>query len=165
MNPLWLSLRKLEQGEQIELSGELPPEALEIETLDDMLALGGRFRYRLTAELHGRAVLLMGELELPLECTCVRCLKAFRHMVRLEGWSCLASLDDEEEGLPVSGDWVDLTGLLRDSLALAFPQHPLCEPQCRGLSLPGSAGASGSGDASAGGDRSSPWAALDQLEL
>jgi uncharacterized metal-binding protein YceD (DUF177 family) len=35
--------------------------------------------------------------------------------------------------VPVDNDCVDLTGPIRDDILLAFPQHPLCNPECRGL--------------------------------
>ena len=41
-------------------------------------------------------------------------------------------LEGEEE-VPVINDCVDLTPYMREDILLAFPQHPLCEPDCGGL--------------------------------
>ena len=38
-----------------------------------------------------------------------------------------------EEAVSVVNDCVDLTPYVREDILLEFPQHPLCEPECRGL--------------------------------
>lgn len=164
MNPLAVSLRQLEQGDAVTLQGEAGAEQLQIESFDEVIEIAGPVRYDLTVELHGDALLVMGDLELPLKCTCVRCLRSFRHGVELEGWSSLTPLGGEE-GLQIAGDWVDLTPLLRDDVVLAFPQHPLCKPECSGLPTPKPGGHSASETEAAGGESASQWAALDRLKL
>ena len=164
MNPLAVSLRQLEQDEAVTLQGEISAEQVQIESFDDVIEIAGPLRYELTVELHGDALLVMGDLELPLRCTCVRCLRPFAHEVAIEDWSSLTGVGGEE-GLQIAGDWVDLTPLLRDDVVLAFPQHPLCEPECSGLPTPKPGGYSVSGTDSEGGESASQWAALDQLKL
>lgn len=164
MNPLAVSLRQLEQDEAVTLQGEVSTDQLEIESFDDVIEIAGPLRYDLTVEMHGDALLVMGDLELPLKCTCVRCLRQFGQEVALEGWSSLTPLGGEE-GLQIAGDWVDLAPLLRDDVVLAFPRHPLCEPECSGLPSPKPGGESASGSDSAGGESASQWAALDRLKL
>jgi uncharacterized protein len=164
MNPLAVSLRQLEQDDALELRGEVDAAQLQIESFDEVIEIAGPLRYDLTVEMHGDALLVMGDLVLPLKCTCVRCLGPFLHEVELGGWSALAPLGGEE-GLQILGDWVDLTPLLRDDVVLAFPQHPLCKPECSGLPNPKPGGQSASGTESVGGDGASQWAALDQLKL
>lgn len=67
-----------------------------------------------------------------LACTCVRCLKPFERALQLRDWACELVPGDEET--PVSHDCVDLTLRVREDMLLAIPQHPLCGPECRGLS-------------------------------
>jgi len=38
-----------------------------------------------------------------------------------------------EESVPVVNDCVDLTPYVREDILLEFPQHPLCDAECRGL--------------------------------
>jgi uncharacterized protein len=67
-----------------------------------------------------------------LTCCCVRCLTEFEQELELEDWMVDLPLEGEEKVL-VTNDSVDLTPYLREDILLAFPQHPLCEPECRGL--------------------------------
>jgi len=158
---LGISLRQLEEGE-VQLEGTLSAEELALESLDDLVEVGGDLEYALQAQLQGDALLVQGWVELPLACTCVRCLESFEHRLRLDPWAVMAPLNGEE-GLQIVGDWVDLSPLLRDDALLAFPQHPLCKPECRGLLSPKSDEASEPPAGPTGRDGSSPWAALDRL--
>ncbi len=163
MNPLSVSLRQLE-NHPVRLEGEIDGEALEIETLDELIELAGPFRYAIEVELNRDALLVAGDLELGLHCHCARCLKRFDHAVRLEGWSAIAPLEGEES-VKSQGDWVDLTSLLRDDVVLAFPQHPLCDASCGGLASPehGSTSVRHVSDAEA--EKQSVWSDLDRLRL
>ncbi len=73
-----------------------------------------------------------GQLQLTLECECVRCLRPFQNHLVLKRWACHLPLLGEEKVLVVD-DCVDLTPWLREDILLAYPQHPLCEPKCSGL--------------------------------
>jgi len=61
------------------------------------------------------------------------------------------------------GDCVDLTPFLREDILLTLPQHPLCKPDCRGLSQFAAGGASGPTSQTNAG--ASAWAALNKLKL
>jgi uncharacterized metal-binding protein YceD (DUF177 family) len=66
----------------------------------------------------------------------------------------------------VINDCVDLTPYVREDIFLAFPQRPLCDPNCSGLKTPANKsehGPAASGEAP--GDSSSPWSVLDKLKL
>ena len=158
---LGISLHQLEEGE-VRLEGSFSAEELALESLDELVAVAGRLNYALTIQLHGDLLHGQGRVELPLACTCVRCLEPFTYLLQLEPWTVMASLRSEE-GLQIFGDWVDLTPVLRDDVLLAFPQHPLCKPECSGLLSPKSDEASEPPADPSGRDVSSQWAALDQL--
>ncbi len=66
--------------------------------------------------------------------------------------------------MPVKGDFVDLTPLVREDILLEFPQHPLCEPDCGGLptSDSGKAKHTSSGGIDAG---ASAWDELNKLKF
>ena len=47
-------------------------------------------------------------------------------------WACHLALEGEEKAAVIN-DCVDLTPYIREDILLAFPQQPLCEPECKGL--------------------------------
>jgi uncharacterized metal-binding protein YceD (DUF177 family) len=77
-------------------------------------------------------LLVQGQIELGMQCECVRCLKTFDCPLLLKDWICHIPLEGEEAA-PIVNDCVDLTPYIREDTLLAFPQHPLCEIECRGL--------------------------------
>lgn len=161
--PLLINLRHLE-NKPLVVNGELAAADLELEKIDDLVHVSEPVRYDLTAEKIEKGVLVTGEINVTLECECVRCLKRFNRALAFPEWICHLPLDGEEE-VEVINDCVDLTQPIREDILLAFPQHPLCETGCQGLPA-GSAAkvkkASGKGKFE---EKSSPWTALDKLKL
>jgi len=155
---LLVNLRHLEAHE-IHLGGELAAAGLDFCLRDEMIRAEQPLQYDLTVEEMDDALLVTGSLQLILDCHCVRCLKAFKHRLMLEDWTCHLPLTGGEK-VPVNNDCVDLTPFLREDMLLEFPQHPLCKPDCVGLKK-GPAQITGGRDRSA----SSAWAELDKLKL
>lgn len=131
-----VNLRHLESHE-VRLEGELSVAGLDIELHDEVIRLEQPLKYALEVQKVEGGLLLQGELRLPVECQCVRCLKWFRREVALEPWTCLIPLVGEEAAA-VENDCVALTPYIREDILLEFPQHPLCDPNCHGLSEMGS---------------------------
>ena len=158
--PLLFSLRHLEE-KALSLKGELPAADLELESLDELIHVNQPLAFDLEIQKLEEAVLAQGTLTLKLDCECVRCLKPFRQTLKLEHWACHLPLEGEEK-VDVINDSVDLTPHIREDIVLAFPQHPLCKPTCRGLvgTLKKKGKAAGAELPSA-----SAWAALDKLKL
>jgi len=77
-------------------------------------------------------LLIQGRLRLVLACQCVRCLKAFQRPLVFAQWTRHLPLEGEDR-VSVVNDCVDLTPYIREDILLEFPQHPLCDPECRGL--------------------------------
>jgi uncharacterized protein len=125
------NLRHLE-ARNLELEGELTPEELELTGIDEMITVRQPVSYELTLERLNASVLARGTLACTLECQCVRCLRTFTKRLELDDWTCDLPLEGEEKAA-VHNDCIDLTPYLREDILLAFPQHPLCEPGCRGL--------------------------------
>lgn len=159
--PLTLNLRQL-QTEALELSGELPAAELGLEQLDETVHPVQPLAYELTATLMDDAILVQGELRLPMECDCVRCLKRFDFELELPDFAVHLPLSGEDAVAGVD-DCVDLTPFLREDILLTLPQHPLCKPDCRGLSQLAAGGASGQTSQTNAG--ASAWAALNKLKL
>ena len=105
---------------------------------------------------------LQGYLKLPLRCVCVRCLKEFNFNLELKDWTQLLPLEGDEK-VSLSGDCVDLTPFIREDILLEFPQHPLCEADCRGL--PKTSLGKTKKPVSSEEKPSPAWAALDKLKL
>ena len=161
--PLLINIRHLEHN-TVTLRGELPVAELDLEGIDELIRASGPLEHELVAERHERSILVQGRLRQTLSCECVRCLKAFEHRLELKGWSCLLPLQGEDKVL-ISNDCVDLTPYVREDIVLAFPQHPLCEPECRGLLSGPQAPARQWTGGSATEALSSAWAALNKLKL
>jgi len=128
--PLPLNIETLANG-PVQLKGELSPEELGMETLDELVEANEPLEYDLTVERAGDNILLQGQITMRLQCECARCLRAFEHHVELQEWSCLLPLNGDEK-IELINNSGDLTPYLREDTFLAFPQHPLCEPGCDG---------------------------------
>jgi uncharacterized protein len=161
--PLLVNLRRLEE-DTLELKGELSSGELDLDLRDDLVRAEKPLQYQLAAQLIDNELLVQGRLRLPLQCLCVRCLKAFEFKLELKQWTLLLPLAGEEP-VSVVNDCVDLTPLIREDILLEFPQHPLCEADCRGLpkALVGKVKQPSKTEATE--EKPSAWAALDKLKL
>jgi uncharacterized metal-binding protein YceD (DUF177 family) len=161
--PLRVNLRHLEAHE-VKLKGELPVADLDLNLRDDMCRAEKPLRYNIEVQQLEKELLVQGELRLVLNCDCVRCLKSFEHALDLKHWTRLLPLEGEEK-TPVDNDCVDLTPYLREDILLEFPQHPLCETECRGL--PAKETGKAKKAAKPGDSRQEPsaWADLDKLKF
>ncbi len=161
--PLLFNLRHLEE-DSLDLKGELSAADLEIETLDELVHVPRPVLYDLEIQKLDNAILAHGRLELNLDCECVRCLKRFDFLLKLEDWACHLPLEGEDK-VSVVNDSVDLTPYIREDMVLAFPQHPLCKPDCSGLAITQKKTGKSSGAAAKSESNSSAWSALDKLKL
>jgi uncharacterized protein len=161
--PLEVNLRHLE-AHNVSLKGELAAADLEIEPCDEVIRVGEPLRYDLEVQKLEGGLLAQGSLHLRLDCECVRCLKRFCYDLDLNEWACHLPLEGEDR-VAVSNDCVDLTPYVREDILLEFPQHPLCDPGCRGL--PKSPIGKQSNTKKTGLDEagSSAWAELNKLKL
>src|SRR5215831_13245180 len=161
---LRVNLRHLE-AHNLKLQGEVTIGELDIDTRDEMIQVATPLEYDLEVEKLEHSLLLEGDLRLGLHCKCVRCLKEFDFPVELKNWRSHVALQGEEAA-PVMNDLVDLTPFMREDILLAFPQHPLCERECRDLpkqeSGKAKASSSGGGPTEAS---SSAWAELNKLKF
>ena len=161
--PLTVNLRHLEEH-PVRLAGALPVAELDLDTRDEVIHVSEPLAYELEVEGMDGGLLARGWLHLNLDCQCVRCLKAFKYRLKLPHWTVHLPFEGEE-AVKVTNDLVDLTPYVREDILLEFPQHPLCDPECRGLpkSLIGRSKKTSSAKSS--GQESSTWAALNKLKL
>jgi uncharacterized protein len=136
---------------------------LDIDSRDEMIEVAGPLKYEFTVQALEGGLLARGDFLLPLNCQCVRCLKPFNQNLELKDWPIHVALEGED-ALPVVNDCVDLTPAVREDILLEFPQHPLCDPECRGLpkTSVGKAKTTAEKDDGLG---SSPWSELNKLKF
>jgi uncharacterized protein len=160
---LLFNLRHLEE-KNLRLNGELPIADLDVDTLDELIHVHGPLAYDVEVQRLEQAVLAQGNLSLTLQCDCARCLKPFEHRLKLDHWACHLPLEGEDKA-DVVNDCVDLTPYIREDIVLAFPQHPLCRPDCRGLASTQKKTEKSPKTAEKPEAASATWAALDKLKL
>jgi DUF177 domain-containing protein len=128
------NVRHLED-QNLHLKGEISASELDIDQLDELIHVRKPLHYDLEVEKMERGILVQGRLDVKLDCECARCLKPFEYPLALSDWACHLPLEGEEK-VTISNDVVDLTPYIREDIVLAFPQHPLCKPDCKGLENP-----------------------------
>ena len=126
-----VNLRHLETND-VHLEGEIAPEDLDLIELDELIQVNQPLEYRVDVERSGESLLVTGRLALTIHCECARCLKPFEQLVELDPWNCILPLTGDEK-VVIENDCVDLAPFIREDTLLAFPQHPLCKPDCGGL--------------------------------
>ena len=136
--------------------GEDPVEAFEWEELrGDIVRPAGPIRWELDVKLFGSELYAGGEASADFSGVCSRCGKEMT--LPIVGDVCL-SMEISAETAEV-----DLTSELRDAILLALPNHPVCEPGCKGV-CPLCGKPLSEGDCQCGGgEGASAWDALDGL--
>jgi len=161
--PLLVNLLHLAQH-GVSLKGEMPAEELELDIHDDMIKANSPLEYSLEVEKLEDSLLVQGRLRIKLDCRCVKCLEPFAHSVTIDPWACHLPLSGED-AVSVNSDCVDLTPYIREDTLLGFPQHPVCKPECDGLTHGPSTHDSKSVPPIQGNESSSTWSELDKLKL
>jgi uncharacterized protein len=151
------------EDQPLRLKGQLPPDGLDLDGVDELVQVREPLTYDLTAQKLADAILVQGQVRVVLACECSRCLRPFSMELDWPDWTAHLPLSGEDS-LKLDDGAVDLTPLLREDTLLGFPQHPLCEPGCRGLAQRQAVEPneiSGRGSDKPG----SVWSALNQLKL
>lgn len=159
---LIVNLRHLEKH-SLQLNGQIPAAELDIDTKDEAMQVDRPLEYDLEVELLDTSLLVRGNLSLPLACECVRCLKPFHHRVEIPDYSLHVPLEGDE-AVPVDGDCVDLTPLIREDILLEFPQHPLCDQECKGL-IQSAVESPAKSSSDSNDQSSSAWTELNKLKF
>jgi uncharacterized protein len=160
---LLVNLNHLEV-DPVSLEGQIPVNELDIDTRDDIIRLGQPPEYRLQVEKLDGGLLVQGRLALVLDCQCVRCLKRFDYRLEIDPWTAHLPLQGEE-AVTVVNDCVDLTPYVREDILLEFPQHPVCERDCRGLRSASVGKSNTSSSIGRSDEESSAWKDLNKLKF
>lgn len=162
-NPFVVNLRHLDRHDLV-LRGEVSAEVIGLSSQDDLIQLAQPLRYDLNVEKQEAGILVRGCLGVVLSCRCVRCLEPCEHPIELRDWARLLPSEGEDAVTP-QGDLVDLTPVVREDILLAFPQHPLCDPGCRGLLSAPRDGVSTPEPSPQSPEESSVWGELNKLRF
>ncbi len=108
-----------------EFVGAAPAEILGLAEATD-LRVESQIRYKLSAYIAGDELVVRGRVEADVAFLCVRCANFFSIPVCDPSFMRVFAITDKTEP-------VDLTEQLSESIILAFPTNPLCDPGCKGL--------------------------------
>jgi uncharacterized metal-binding protein YceD (DUF177 family) len=140
-NPWRLDLRELGRRagsmQEIDRTAPAPPD-WRVELIGVPAAADVRLRLRLESVMEG--VLLTGDLDVPVEGSCARCLEPLEDTLHLSvqelyayAGSTTEATSEEDEVRRIEGDYLDLEPLARDTVVLNLPLAPVCTEDCRGL--------------------------------
>ena len=127
--------------EGITFRGEDPGDILELADAGDARAVGP-VGYKFRADLVSDELIVRGELKVRVEFICSRCAESFTREVMDPGFARARDIRAEPgaeggrnppPGRGEETDCVDLTGDIREAILLAFPSHPVCRSDCKGL--------------------------------
>ncbi len=159
---LTVSLKTL-RDRRVHLQGELTAEEMDLPPNDELVRLTQSVHFDFEATATGSEILLEGEVWTVADCECARCLKPVQVEVELNPWLAMLPLEGED-AVSVLDDTVDLTPFLREDILLAFPQHPLCKPECKGLTFVDKSPAKQPEKPTSEGSASA-WSALNKLKF
>jgi uncharacterized metal-binding protein YceD (DUF177 family) len=140
-NPWLVDLRELGRraGSLQEIDRTLPaPAGWRVELIGVPEGAEVRLRLRLESVMEG--VLVSGELDVPVEGSCARCLEPVEDTLELDvqelfaySGSTTEATSEEDEVRRVDGDFLDLEPMVRDAVVLSLPLAPVCSEDCSGL--------------------------------
>lgn len=117
------SVREIRENSGLTTTLELPAEKVFPEPRLGEAALSGPVRVDVEFSVGGNRILAQARARGRWALPCSRCLEE----------SASAFEGSLEETYPTTGDSIDLTEDLRQTLLLEIPQRALCRPDCRGL--------------------------------
>ena len=110
------------EGERLE--GKVSAEALDLHEAD--VAVLGPIACKMLAIRVFDDLLVDGSLTVRMRLRCSRCAELFETDIEEPKFHFDCRIEKGSE-------FVDLTGEIRESILLAFPVHPVCRSDCRGL--------------------------------
>ena len=116
----------------------------------------GPLRYALDVGISEGALWANGELTLPVELRCVRCLEPFPFDIRVQDFTVHTDLTGPEE--------IDLTPFMREDILLNLPAYPHCDRE-GGRVCPAPVTLAGEKEGRALEARPPDWSALDKLKV
>lgn len=142
-----------EQGRRY--TGEERPDMLELDAEHDIHAEGPVY-YDFHAQTAPGELIVRGSVSVQVSFKCSKCGEPFEMTIKEPGFASVSEAERDQS--------VDLTGEMREAIILAFPNYPVCKPDCKGLCA--QCGVSLNREqCKCRGNKGNTWAALDGLEL
>lgn len=142
-----------EHGRQY--TGEERPEMLELGDEYD-IHVEGPVSYDFHAQTAPSELIVHGSISVPVSFRCSKCGESFKITIKEPNFASVKEAERDQS--------VDLTGEMREAIILAFPNYPVCKPDCKGLCA--QCGVSLNREqCKCKGNKGNTWAALDGLEL
>jgi uncharacterized protein len=137
-----IDVRELELG-PVNLEGEVLETDLDLDPSE--VSVPEKIMVHLTAERQLREIRVRGNFRVAVELPCSRCLEPVRLPIRadfdqfyesnsehvLEGEIELQEKDTEIGFF--SGDFIEVSDIVREQIVLALPMKPICQENCKGL--------------------------------
>lgn len=111
-----------------DFEGEEPAGILDLDGEENDLSVASGVRYAFHAEVAGEELIVRGAVNVDVAFQCSRCAQAFTARIEEPSFVTVRNLKEEN-----AEQFVDLTPDIRESILLAFPSHPVCKPECKGL--------------------------------
>lgn len=117
--------------DRYDLSADLPP----LDFSGEAIIFAGPVKADVVAHNTGKVITLEGMADGELELSCSRCLKRFIYYfkVPVEEEYSPAQEGGNEELQTFTGDFIDLTPAVINSILLALPMKAVCGEGCQGL--------------------------------
>jgi uncharacterized metal-binding protein YceD (DUF177 family) len=136
-------------------SGEDPPSILQLEP-DADIRVDGVLKYDFLAQVVPGELIVRGSISAPVSFRCSKCGEEFHRIVKEPSFLFVKECGVDQ--------FVDLTEEMREAIILAFPNYPVCKPDCKGLCA--QCGVSLNREkCKCKGSKGNVWAALEGLEL
>jgi uncharacterized protein len=143
-------------AEGLELSGD-DADVFPAESQTDAFEPLGPVRYDFHANYVSGELIVTGVITADVRFPCSRCAASFNKEVRDGRFSFVSETPDGTES-------VDLTPDIREAILCAFPSHPMCRNDCKGLCAQCGKDLNEEG-CECTPDEMSRWGALDGLKL
>lgn len=103
-----------------------------LEVSASRVPVGADVAFDLTAEAHGKQVVVVGTVTAPWVGECRRCLEPAAGTLQVSLREVFDRDPVDGETWPIQGDSIDLAPVLAQALVLDLPIAPLCGPDCLG---------------------------------
>jgi len=113
--------------EGADFEGQEPPSVIDLPG-KEAITIASPVRYAFHAQVSGNELVAKGAVEVDVTFPCSRCAAFFTTRLHEPAFWCVRDLEKAE--FP---QFVDLTADIRESILLAFPSHPVCKQECKGL--------------------------------
>ena len=100
---------------------------------DQRIIEGSKVEVGLTLEALTDGIVVHGKLQADWKSDCRRCLRQLSGRAEVEVQELYQAVISDPDAYPITGEQLDLLGMVRENILLAVPLAPLCRIDCPGL--------------------------------